>query len=96
MSTILKFKSGFAKAVREVRKLLDKCDDCPNHRYTKVALTLDDNPVVHLMAAAGIDGYDTLFDTQIESTGDDNADDSGIIAFRAGSTHQTCQDHSIV
>ena len=49
-STILKFKSGFAKAVREVRKLLDKCDDCPNHRYTKVALTSDDNPdsnIVH-------------------------------------------------
>ena len=50
VSTILKFKSGFAKAVREVRKLLDKCDDCPNHRYTKVALTSDDNPdsnIVH-------------------------------------------------
>ena len=50
VSTILKFKSGFAKAVREVRKLLDKCDNCPNHRYTKVALTSDDNPdsnIVH-------------------------------------------------
>ena len=148
LSTILKFKSGFAKAVREVRKLLDKCDDCPNHRYTKVALTSDDNPdssivhydsvqlgghslpcvtgrecsselrilraasthfptlrsflcavydafrshkattsinealrngdFVHLMSAAGIDGYDSLFDTQLESTGD--ADDSGVIA----------------
>ena len=150
LSTILKFKSGFAKAVREVRKLLDKCDDCPNHRYTKVALTSDDNPdsnivhydsvqlgghglpcvtgrecsselrilraasthfptlrsflravydafrshkattsrdealrngdFVHLMSAAGIDGYNILFDTQIESTGDDNADDSSVIA----------------
>ena len=29
------------------------------------------------MSTAGIDGYDTLFDTQI---GDDNADDSGVIA----------------
>ena len=36
VSTILKFKSGFAKAVREVRKLLDKCDDCPNHRCHRV------------------------------------------------------------
>ena len=147
VSTILKFKSGFVKAVREVRKLLDKCDDCPNHRYTKVALTLDDNPdsnivhydsvqlgghglpcvtgrecsselrilraasthfpklcsflravydafrshkvitiidealrngdFVHLMSTAGIDGYDTLFDTQI---GDENDDDSGVTA----------------
>ena len=147
VSTILKFKSSFAKAVREVRKLLDKCDDCPNHRYTKVALTSDGNPdsnivhydseqlgghglpcvtgrecssdlrilraasthfptlrsflcavydafrshkvttsidealrngdFVHLMSAAGIDGYDTLFDTKI---GDDNDDDSGVIA----------------
>ena len=50
VSTILKFKSGFAKAVREVCKPLDKCEDCPNHRYTKVALTSDDNPdsnIVH-------------------------------------------------
>ena len=150
VSTILKFKSGLAKAVREVRKLLDKCDDCPNHQYTKVALTSDDNSdsnivhydsvqlgghglpcvtgrecsselrilraasthfptlrsflravydafrshkattsidealrngdFVHFMSAAGVDGYDTLFNTQIESTGDDNADDSGVIA----------------
>ena len=43
MSIILKFKSGFAKAVQEVRKLLDKCDDCPNHQYTKVDLTSDGN-----------------------------------------------------
>ena len=56
VSTILKFKSGFAKAVREVRKLLDKCDDCPNHRYTKVALTSDDNPdsnIVHYDCTVG-------------------------------------------
>ena len=32
------------------------------------------------MSAAGIDVYNTLFDTKIESTGDDNADDSGVIA----------------
>ena len=44
VSIILKFKSGFVKAVQEVCKLLDKYDDCLNHRYTKVAFTSDGNP----------------------------------------------------
>ena len=47
---------------------------------TSIDEALRNGDFVHLMSAAGIDGYDTLFDTQIESTGDDNADDSGVIA----------------
>ena len=47
---------------------------------TSIDEALRNGDFVHLMSAAGIDGYDTLFDTQIESTGDDNDDDSGVKA----------------
>ena len=64
-----------------------------SHKVTaSINEALRNGDFVHLMSTAGIDGYDTLFDTQI---GDDNADDYGVIAsepkpvkFRAGTTHQ--------
>ena len=49
-------------------------------RSHKANKTLKNGDFVHLMSAAGIHGYNILFDTQLECTCDDNADDSSIIA----------------
>ena len=51
IGVILYFKSGFGADMKDVRKLLDKCDDdCPNTHYQKVVHFHDESPnreIVH-------------------------------------------------
>ena len=53
-------------------------------RNHKATASIDDavrnGDFVHLMSATGIDGYNSLFDTQLEYTSDENVDDSSVIA----------------
>jgi len=53
VSTIMMFKSVFDQHPREVRKVLDKCDDCPNHRYTKASVTPHDNADSNVVQLGG-------------------------------------------
>ena len=51
IGVILDFKSGFGADMKDLRKLLDKCDDdCPNTHYQKVVHFHDEIPnseIVH-------------------------------------------------
>ena len=51
IGVILDFKSGFGADMKDLRKLLDKCDDdCPNTHYQKVVHFHDESPnsdIVH-------------------------------------------------
>ena len=45
IGVILYFKSGFDADMKDVHKLLDKCDDdCPNTHYQKVVHIHDESP----------------------------------------------------
>ena len=45
VDSIVKFKSGFDEPLREVRKLLDSCDECPNAHYHKILSAVEQTPL---------------------------------------------------
>ena len=83
IGVILDFKSGFGTDMKDVRKLLDKCDDdCPNTHYQKVVHFHDECPnseIVHFNSVE-LKGHSLLC-----FTGDECK--SKLRILRAASTH---------
>ena len=83
IGVILDFKSGFSADMKDVRKLLDKCDDdCPNTHYQKVVHFHDESPnseIVHYNSVE-LKGHSLLCFTGDECN-------SKLRILRAASTH---------
>ena len=83
IGVILDFKSGFGADMKDVRKLLDKCDDdCPNTHYQKVVHFHDQCPngeIVHYNSVE-LKGHSLLCFTGDECN-------SKLRILRAASTH---------
>ena len=83
IGVILDFKSGFGADMKDVRKLLDKCDDdCPNTHYQKVVHFHDESPnseIVHYNSVE-LKGHSLLCFTGDECN-------SKLRILRAASTH---------
>ena len=83
IGVILDFKSGFGADMKDVRKLLDKCDDdCPNTHYQKVVHFHDESPnseIVHYNSVE-LKGHSSLCFTGDECN-------SKLRILRAASTH---------
>ena len=83
IGVILDFKSGFGADMKDVRKLLDKCDDdCPNTDYQKVVHFHDESPnseIVHYNSVE-LKGHSLLCFTGDECN-------SKLRILRAASTH---------
>ena len=83
IGVILDFKSGFGTDMKDVRKLLDKCDDdCPNTHYQKVVHFHDECPnseIVHFNSVE-LKGHSLLCFTGDECN-------SKLRILRAASTH---------
>ena len=83
IGVILDFKSGFGADMKDLRKLLDKCDDdCPNTHYQKVFHFHDESPnsdIVHYNSVE-LKGHSLLCFTGDECN-------SKLRILRAASTH---------
>ena len=80
IGVILDFKSGFGTDMKDVRKLLDKCDDdCPTTHYQKVVHFHDEGEIVHYNSVE-LKGHSLLCFTGDECN-------SKLRILRAASTH---------
>ena len=82
VASILGLKSGFEESMLDVRKLLDRCDNCPNNHYSKAIFTPDEDPDSGLVHHSSVE---RMGHSLICFTG--NECQSKLRILRAASTH---------